>query len=138
MKRSEKFNSVNPQVQTLSILSSSIRVGLAALASPIILSACVTESQFLAQNAPSALNTALARGRFELNCPQASGTVLSQKVTYINGMGIGMGGGGGYEWTEYTIGVRGCGKQAVYETMCRDPDNCNAFANTGNILQSGQ
>ena len=121
MKKSEKFNSVNPQVQTRSSLSSSIRVGLAALALPIILSACVTESQFLAQNAPSALNTALARGRFELNCPQASGTVLSQKVTYINGMGIGMGGGGGYEWTEYTIGVRGCGKSAVYETMCRDP-----------------
>jgi len=138
MKRSEKFNNVNPQVQTRSSLSSSIRVGLAALALPIILSACVTESQFLAQNAPSALNTALARGRFELNCPQASGTVLSQKVTYINGMGIGMGGGGGYEWTEYTIGVRGCGKQAVYETMCRDQDNCNAFANTGNIQQTGQ
>lgn len=135
MKRSEKYNSVNPQVQTRSSLSSSIRVGLAALALPIILSACVTESQFLAQNAPSALNTALARGRFELNCPQASGTVLSQKVTYINGMGVGMG-GGGYEWTEYTIGVRGCGKSAVYETMCRDPDNCNSFANTGQIIQN--
>lgn len=136
MKRSEKYNSVNPQVQTRSSQSSSIRVGLAVLALPIILSACVTESQFLAQNAPSALNTALARGRFELNCPQASGTVLSQKVTYINGMGIGMGGGGGYEWTEYTIGVRGCGKSAVYETMCRDPDNCNSFANTGQIIQN--
>src|SRR5512137_1610598 len=138
MKRSQKYNSVNPQVQTRSSQNSSIRVGLAVLALPIILSACVTESQFLAQNAPSALNTALARGRFELNCPQASGTVLSQKVTYINGMGIGMAGGGGYEWTEYTIGVRGCGKSAVYETMCRDPDNCNSFANTGNVLQSGQ
>jgi len=62
MKRPEKLNSVNPQVQTRLGLSSSIRVGLAALALPIILSACVTESQFLAQNAPSALNTALARG----------------------------------------------------------------------------
>jgi hypothetical protein len=104
----------------------------------MMISACVTESQFLAQNAPSALNTALARGRFELNCPQASGTVLSQKVTYINGMGMGMGGGGGYEWTEYTIGVRGCGKSAVYETMCRDQDNCNAFASTGQIIQNQQ
>jgi hypothetical protein len=139
MKNLEKFNSVNPQVQTRSGLSRSIRVGLAALVLPLIISACATEAQFLAQNAPSALNTALARGRFELNCPQATGTVLSQKVTYINGLGMGMyGGGGGYEWTEYTIGVRGCGKQAVYETMCRDQDNCNAFVNTGNILQSGQ
>ena len=138
MKRSEKFNSVNPQVQTRSGLSSSIRVGLTALALPMILSACATEAQFLAQNAPSALNTALARGRFELNCPQASGTVLSQKVTYINGIGMGMGGGGGYEWTEYTIGVSGCGKRAVYETMCRDQDNCNAFAGNGQIIQNQQ
>ena len=105
---------------------------------PALISACVTESQFLAQNAPSALNTALARGRFELNCPQASGTVLSQKVTYINGLGVGMGGGGGYEWTEYTIGVRGCGKSAVFETMCRDQDNCNAFAGNGQIIQNQQ
>jgi hypothetical protein len=109
----------------------------------MILSACATEAQFLAQNAPSAMNTALARGRFELNCPQASATVLSQKVTYINGMGIGMAGGGGYEWTEYTVGVSGCGKRAVYETMCRDQDNCNAFGNnavsqTGQILNGGQ
>jgi hypothetical protein len=137
MKNSEKLNRVNGLIKIRYGLGRSLRAGLTALTLPLILSACVTESQFLAQNAPSALNTALARGRFELNCPQASGTVLSQKVTYINGMGIGMGGGGGYEWTEYTIGVRGCGKQAVYETMCRDPDNCNAFANTGNVLPSG-
>jgi len=138
MKYSEKFNRFTGSIQIPFNISRSVRVGLAALVLPLVMSACVTESQFLAQNEPSALNTALARGRFELNCPQASGTVLSKKVTYINGMGIGMGGGGGYEWTEYTIGVRGCGKSAVYETMCRDPDNCNSFANTGNVLQSGQ
>ena len=133
MKISEKFNCVNSRVQTRPGISRSIRVGLAALA--MIISACATEAQFLAQNAPSALNTALARGRFELNCPQASGTVLSQKVTYINGMGMG---GGGYEWTEYTIGVRGCGKSSVFETMCRDQDNCNAFAGNGQIIQNQQ
>jgi hypothetical protein len=136
MKNAEKFNSMNSQLPK-SGMDHPMRIGLAALVLPLIISACATEAQFLAQNAPSALNTALARGRFELNCPQASGTVLSQKVTYINGIGMGMG-GGGYEWTEYTIGVRGCGKSAVYETMCRDQDNCNAFANTGQILEGGQ
>jgi hypothetical protein len=137
MANSEKLNSVNTQVQTRSGISHPIRICLAALALPMIISACATEAQFLAQNAPSALNTALARGRFELNCPQANGTILSQKVTYINGLGMGMG-GGGYEWTEYTIGVRGCGKSAVFETMCRDQDNCNAFAGSGQIIQNGQ
>jgi len=132
MKNSEKFNSGNSQVQTRFGISRPIGVGLASLVLPLIISACATEAQFLAQNSPSALKTALIRGQFELNCPQATGTVLSQKVTYINGLGMGMGGGGGYEWTEYTIGVRGCGKQAVYETMCRDPNNCNAFEQTYN------
>ena len=143
MTNSIKFKNVNRRVPMQFGISRSVRLGLAALSLPMILSACVTESQFLAQNAPSALNTALARGRFELNCPQANGTVLSQKVTYINGMGIGMAGGGGYEWTEYTIGVSGCGKRAVYETMCRDQDNCNAFGNNavsqaGQVLNGGQ
>ena len=138
MNNSEKFNCVNTQVKMRSGLSRSIRFGLTSLVLPMILSACATEAQFLAQNAPSALNTALARGRFELNCPQATGTVLSQKVTYINGLGMGMGGGGGYEWTEYTIGVRGCGKNVVFETMCRDQDNCNAFAGNGQIIQNQQ
>jgi hypothetical protein len=138
MKNSEKFNSGRSQVQTQFGINRPIRASLAALVLPMIISACATEAQFLAQNSPSALKTALTRGQFELNCPQATGTVLSQKVTYINGLGVGMGGGGGYEWTEYTIGVRGCGKQAVYETMCRDPDNCNAFAQTGRVLEGGQ
>jgi hypothetical protein len=137
MTNSEKFKGVNSQVQTPSDISRAIRVSLAVLVLPLLFSACATEAQFLAQTAPSALNTALARGRFELNCPNATGTVLSKKMTYINGVGIGMG-GGGYEWGEYTIGVRGCGKSAVYETMCRDQDNCNAFAGNGRILEGGQ
>jgi hypothetical protein len=138
MKTAEKLNSVNSRMQVQPGIGRALRFGLAALVLPLIIGGCATEAQFLAQNAPSALNTALARGRFELNCPQASGTVLSQKVTYINGIGMGMGGGGGYEWTEYTIGVRGCGKSAVYETMCRDQDNCNAFAGNGQIIQNLQ
>ncbi|MGZ8945861.1 MAG: hypothetical protein ACXW1W_10615 [Methylococcaceae bacterium] len=138
MKNSGKLNTVNSQMQIQFCISRPVRVGLVALVLPLIISACATEAQFLAQNSPSALKTALTRGQFELNCPQATGTVLSQKVTYINGLGVGMRGGDGYEWTEYTIGVRGCGKQAVYETMCRDPDNCNAFGQTARVLEGGQ
>ena len=140
MTNSEKFNRITDQVQTRFGINHFMRVGLAGLVLPLIISACVTEAQFLAQNAPSALNTALARGRFELNCPQASGTVLSQKITNINGIGMGMSmdGGGGYEWTEYTIGVRGCGKSAVYEITCRDQDNCNSFAGNGQMIQNLQ
>jgi hypothetical protein len=124
MKNSEKFNLM--------------RTGLVALVLPLVISACATEAQFLTQTQPAAVNTALSRGRFELNCPEATGTVLSKKMTYINGVGIGMGGGAGYEWGEYTVGVKGCGKSAVYETMCRDSDNCNALSQTGRILDNLQ
>ncbi|MDD5463483.1 MAG: hypothetical protein PHG00_18040 [Methylococcales bacterium] len=81
----EKFDRYS-QVLKLSGISHPIRIGLPALPLPLILSSCATEAQFIAQSAPWALNTALARGLFELNCPQANGAVLSQKVTYINGL----------------------------------------------------
>lgn len=114
-----------------------IRVALVPLLITLMISGCVTNAEFLAQNSSSAMNTALTRGRFELNCSEATGTVLSQKVTYINGLGVGVG-SAGYEWAEYTIGVKGCDKQAVYMVACRDQDNCNAFAQTNQVLTSGQ
>jgi hypothetical protein len=36
---------------------------------------------------------------------------------------------------EYTIGVRGCGRQAIYLTYCRDPSDCNAIAQTGRVQE---
>lgn len=126
MKATEKLND---RINAWNLL----RPALAALTLPFLLSACATEAEFLAENAPAAQNTALTRGRFELNCPGATATVLSQKVTYINGIAA-----GGYEWTEYTIGVRGCNKQTVYMVACRDRDNCNAFSQTANVLENGR
>lgn len=134
MKCTEKLNNhVNGPLQPRYSMNIHFSAGLATFMLPLILGACATEAEFLAQNSSSAQNTALTRGRFELSCPQATATVLSQKVTYINGIAA-----GGYEWTEYTIGVRGCDKQTVYMVACRDQDNCNAFSQTGNVLESGK
>jgi hypothetical protein len=79
--------------------------------------ACV---DILAQNGPAALRTAESRAQFEMNCPQVQTTVISQKT--IEGVR--------FEGSEHTIGVRGCGKQAVYVVYCRDPRDCNALAQT--------
>lgn len=104
-----------------------------------MLGGCVTDAQFLAQNSPGALQTAESRGKFELNCPTVQSTILSQKVTQSlqtggpygwRGMGPQMVG----PWTEYTIGVRGCGREVVYVTICRDANNCNALAQTASVL----
>lgn len=96
----------------------------------LLVSGCVTDAQFLAQNSPAALTTAENRAKFELNCPQVDASILSQKVMNIQGVRF------GYEWAEYTIGVRGCGREAVYMTTCQDPSTCNAYAQTGRILPS--
>jgi hypothetical protein len=86
----------------------------------LLLSACVSP---LVQNAPSAMQAATSRARFELNCPEVQATVLSQKVIE----------GWRFEGSEYTIGVRGCGRQAVYVTYCGEMQNCNALSQTGRI-----
>jgi len=83
-------------------------------------SACVSP---LVQNAPAAMQAATSRARFELNCPEVQATVLSQKV--IQGIR--------FEGSEYTIGVRGCGREAVYVTYCGEMENCNALSQTGRI-----
>ena len=71
----------------------------------------------------AALATAQRRAAFELNCPDAEPSVLSEKTV----QGVRM------EVAEYTIGVRGCGRQAVYLTYCRDASDCNAVAQTGRV-----
>jgi len=90
-------------------------VGLA-----LLVSACVNPVQ---QNAPGAMQAAQSRARFELNCSDIQATVLSQKIVQ----------GWRTEGSEYTIGVRGCGREAVYVTYCADENDCNAFSQTGRI-----
>jgi hypothetical protein len=102
-----------------------------------LLTGCVTDAQFLQQNSSAALQAVRARGQFELNCQDVQTTVLSQKVVEgIPGYGFR---GRGFEagpWTEYTVGARGCGREAVYMAVCRDPDNCNAYSQTAKVLNA--
>lgn len=118
-----------------------IRLGTMVLS--LLLGGCVTDAEFLQQNSASALRTAEARGKFELNCPSVQTTVLSQKVIQslqTGGYGWRAGGAGTWAgpWTESTIGVRGCGREAVYMAVCRDENNCNAFSQTANVLEAPQ
>jgi hypothetical protein len=98
----------------------------ALLACVASLGGCVTDQQFLAQNQSAAIDATVSRARFELDCPDVTTSLLSSKVTqfaYANNR------------TEYTIGVRGCGRQAVYVTYCLTPDTCNALSDTARITQ---
>ena len=96
--------------------------------------ACATRSQFLAQMQPMAMQTAVNRAKFELNCPQATGVVISQEVVQPQIMGA-WGGASGLERGEYTIGVNGCGERKTFVVLCpQGGDGCFA-AGPGSFLE---
>jgi len=83
-------------------------VGLAA--------ACATQKQELNSRQDGAVQTALERGRFDLNCPSATATVLSRDYIQpaIQGPWV-----GGLQRVEYTVGVAGCNQRTTYVVMCQ-------------------
>ena len=111
--------------RTLSVLS------VVALVST---SGCATQQQMLGQKQGSATQTALERAKFEMNCPSANATVLSQDFIqpavqgpWVNGM----------QRAEYTVGVEGCDKREVYVVLCQvGTDTCfSANPNRRYMLQ---
>ena len=90
-----------------------------------VLAGCATEHQELVLNEPSAVEVALARGRFDLNCPDAIATVLSSDFIQpaIQGPWV-----TGINRAEYTIGVEGCGNRSSYIVICRMDGTETCFA----------
>jgi hypothetical protein len=92
-------------------MSTRIRFSLLALAT-LAAAGCQTQTQILQDEAPTATQVAVNRGRFEMNCPQAMGSILSsnmlQPVVW-----------GGMERAEYTVGVEGCGQRRTYIVICQ-------------------
>ena len=90
-------------------------VGLVALIG--LTTGCASQQQQMTQRQPAALQTALQRGRFDLNCPSATATVLSQDYIQpaIQGPWV-----GGLNRIEYTIGVAGCNQRTTYVVMCQE------------------
>jgi len=84
---------------------------IAALA----LAGCVTQSELLESKQGMAILTAVSQGQFDLNCPQATGTVLSKEVTQPVY--------GGVRRAEFTIGVAGCEKRETYLVFCPEGGN---------------
>ena len=85
------------------------------------LAGCVSQSQFLDNLQGSALETALNRGRLELNCPEATGLVRSREVVQPalhEGPVV-----GGIQQAEYTVRVTGCDRKATYFVVCPDEDD---------------
>jgi len=104
------------------------RYSLAVLMASAVLGGCMNDQQFLAQNQSAAIDATVSRAKFELNCPDVTASVLSSKVTQVQFANVS-------NRTEYTIGARGCGRQAVYITYCLDPSTCNAISDTARVSE---
>ncbi|MGE4048390.1 MAG: hypothetical protein AB7F35_26280 [Acetobacteraceae bacterium] len=85
---------------------------LLTLSACLLAASCQSQTQVLDSESAVAMQTALQRGRFELGCPAAEGTVLSRNLLQPVAWR-------GLERAEYTIGVAGCGKRAVYISVCQ-------------------
>jgi hypothetical protein len=76
---------------------------------------------------PMALDYALKRARFEMNCPTATATVLSSETVQpvLNGPLM-----NGTQRAQFTIGIQGCGQRQTMVAICAQ-DSGGCFAANG-------
>ena len=85
---------------------------------------CMSQAEYLASKQPTAIQTAVSRAQFEMNCPSATGEMLSQEFTQAVQTPIVQTGYSGL----FTIGVSGCGQRRVYQVFCAmQGDSCTAL-----------
>jgi hypothetical protein len=82
---------------------------------------CQSEAQQMDAQQQQALDTALQRARFDMNCPAATGQVLSRQMIQPVSIRFGV------ERAEYTVGVEGCGQRQSIVVVCpQDGSGCFA------------
>jgi len=93
----------------------SIRFIAAIAAVSAVAAGCTSTAEYMQKLEPQAIQTAVNRGKFELNCPAATGEVISKDMLQPAVQGIRF---SGPERAEYTVGVSGCGQRATYLVIC--------------------
>jgi hypothetical protein len=105
---------------------------LLAIVGILAASGCQTQQQFLQSKQAMAISTAVSRAQFEMNCPTATGTVLSQEVIQPAVQSAVV---SGIQRAEFTIGVTGCGSRKTYTVICpQGGEGCYA-AGPGELLR---
>ena len=88
------------------------------LVAGVLLAGCASQADFLTSKQAMAMDNALARARFDMNCPSAQGQVLtSQYIQAPMGPVMAV---GGINRAEYTIGVQGCDQRGTYMVVCSE------------------
>ena len=100
-------------------------LSIVATFAALTLVGCMSQGQFLDSRQPLAIQTAVTRGQFDLNCPNAMGQVLSREVTQPAFQGPMV---QGEERGLFLIGVEGCGRRQSYQVFCPvGGDGCTAL-----------
>ena len=88
---------------------------LTLIASLAVVGCAPTQSQSLASRQDTAMQTAVSRAQFEMNCQEVSPVLISEEAVqpilqepFLNGS----------QRTEYTIGVSGCDKHTTFIVIC--------------------
>jgi hypothetical protein len=85
------------------------------------LAGCQSTDQQLDTQQQQAVDTALQRVKFDMNCPSATGQVLSRQMIQPVSFRFGV------ERAEYTVGVEGCGQRQTIVVVCpQDGSGCFA------------
>lgn len=96
---------------------------------------CMTQEQQVTGMQPEAVRAAQERGRFDLGCPEATATVLSNEMVQTRSTGP-LGWNVPPQRAEYTVGVEGCQKRATYYVVCAEGGTGCVAAGTRNDIQS--
>jgi hypothetical protein len=93
---------------------------------------CQSQQQMVDEMQADATQVAKQRGKFELNCPTATATVLSKEMIQSEIVNP--------RWAppqraEYTVGVAGCNKRATYMVVCAEGGTGCIAAGAQNQIQ---
>ena len=96
-----------------------------ALVGVLAAAGCQTQQDMIQSRQGMAVQTALNRARFEMNCSSATGQVLSTNVSQPEVQGR-FASAYGVQRIEYTVGVTGCGQRRTYIVVCPEGGGCFA------------
>jgi hypothetical protein len=106
---------------------------LGAVALAAMFCGCQSQQQMVDEMQADATQVAKQRGKFELNCPAATASVLSKEMIQSEITNP--------RWAppqraEYTVGVSGCNKRATYLVVCAEGGTGCVAGGAQNQIQS--
>jgi hypothetical protein len=110
-------------------------LALSAVAIAVMFCGCQSQQQMVDEMQADATQVAKQRGKFALNCPTATASVLSKEMIQSEIVNP--------RWAppqraEYTVGVSGCNKRATYLVVCAEGGTGCVAAGAQNIVEASK